>query len=268
MLTNYHSHSLFCDGKASIEEFVVAAIEAGFSEWGASCHCPLPMLKEAPWAIKLSDVDRYIDEIERVKLKYKDRIRVLAGMEIDYIDESYNPSSEYFQNLPLDFRIGSVHLLQSPRTGELVDVDCGIDQFERAVEYHFAGSLQKVVEAYYAAMVRMVTLGGFDFVGHSGKVSLNASALSSKITQKEWYKKLVDDFFVLCASKGVTLEINTKAYQNKGVFFPDEQYFARIIELGIPVVINSDAHRLDRIGSGLVEAHELFGGAGGVVRTL
>lgn len=266
MLTNHHSHSLFCDGKASIEEFVIAAIEAGFSHWGVSSHSPLPMLKEAPWAINIADVDRYIAEIERVKLKYADRITILAGMEIDYIDEDYNPASPYFQQLPLDFRIGSVHLLRSPRTGELVDVDCGVEQFSRAVDYHFAGSLQRVVEAYYAALTSMVELGGFDFVGHPDKISSNTTELSSRITGKEWYVRLIDDFFKLCAARGVTLEINTKAYESKGVFFPAERHFARIAELGIPVVINSDAHRLERIEVGLRYAHKVASDAGLKIR--
>ena len=35
-LTNYHSHSNFCDGKAPLEDFVKSAIAAGFTAYGVS----------------------------------------------------------------------------------------------------------------------------------------------------------------------------------------------------------------------------------------
>lgn len=260
MLKNYHSHSQFCDGKATIEQFVEAAIALGFTTWGVSPHSPLPMLSHAPWAIAIDEVEGYIAHCEELKVKYKGAIEILTGMEIDYIDGQYNPSSLYFQNLALDYRIGSVHLLRSPRTGELVDIDCAVEQFSKSVDYHFSGSLQRVVTSYYESMTSMVEAGGFDFVAHPDKVSSNATLLSSKITSKEWYRALIDDFFVLCARRGVVLEINTKAYLSKGSFFPDVTHFDRVAELGIKVVINSDAHHVDRIDVGLREARGLYKG--------
>lgn len=259
-MTNYHSHTQFCDGKATMEEFVMQAIADGFSVWGISPHSPLPMLKWAPWAISEDDVENYLKEAARLKSKYEGKIRILTGMEVDYIDESYNPSSPYFQELPLDFRIGSVHLLKSPVTGELIDVDCPAEEFKRKVDGHFAGSLQKVAEAYYRAQRELVEAGGYDFVGHSDKISSNLTLLSSKICEKPWYRDLVEEFLQLAARRGAVLEINTKGWERKGVFFPDKRYFERMAELDIPVVINSDAHRAEWIKVGLSEARKLWRG--------
>lgn len=33
-LTNYHSHSLYCDGRAGMEDFVRFAISEGFTSYG------------------------------------------------------------------------------------------------------------------------------------------------------------------------------------------------------------------------------------------
>lgn len=260
MLRNYHSHTQFCDGKATMEEFVIQAINLGFEQWGISPHSPLPMLKHAPWAIKEENVNDYLLEANRLKQRYSDQIQILIGMEIDYIDDSYNPSTEYFQNLPLDFRIGSVHMLKSPLTGDLLDIDCDVQKFKKTLDYHFNGSLQRIVTAYYQAMTNLVLAGGFDFIGHSDKISSNTSVLSSKITEKVWYKALVEDFLQLCANRNAILEINTKAYGSKGCFFPDEKHFARMAELGIKVVINSDTHRLENMTTGLLEAKKLYKG--------
>jgi len=38
MLSNYHTHSTFCDGKNTPEEIVLAAIDKGFDVIGLSGH--------------------------------------------------------------------------------------------------------------------------------------------------------------------------------------------------------------------------------------
>lgn len=53
----------------------------------------------------------YLAEIDRLKKKYSDRLEIYTALEIDYLDETYNPSVPYFQELPLDYRIGSIHFL-------------------------------------------------------------------------------------------------------------------------------------------------------------
>ncbi|MBQ7974646.1 MAG: hypothetical protein IJ300_03045 [Clostridia bacterium] len=39
---NLHTHSLYCDGKNTLEELTEAAIERGFSSIGFSGHCYTP----------------------------------------------------------------------------------------------------------------------------------------------------------------------------------------------------------------------------------
>lgn len=259
-ITNYHSHCNYCDGKGSIESFIIAAIDSGLKAYGISTHSPLPF--PAPWVIKSTEVDNYIAEIADLKIKYASQIEVLTGMEIDYLDSTYNPSTPYFQGLNLDYRIGSVHFVRSERDGSFVDVDCPTEDFFRSVNGHFGGSLERIVRGYYKASSEMIEAGGFDFIGHADKISANSSALSSHIMDKPWYKELADDFLVLCAKRDVRLEVNTKAWEGHGIFFPNERYFKRIAELGIAIVVNSDAHRTTRITSGLSEAIDRLHKAG------
>ena len=152
-LCNYHSHCDFCDGKAPAEEFVRAAIEAGFHGYGISSHAPLPF--ETRWTLRREDVPAYLAEVERLKKKYAGEIEVYAGMEIDYLDEAWNPASAYFQALPLDYRIGSIHFVKN-EAGELMDIDGPSADFRVNVERLFGGDLRRVVEAYFDASMRMV----------------------------------------------------------------------------------------------------------------
>jgi hypothetical protein len=40
-LTNYHSHCLYCDGRANMDDFIRFAISEGFTSYGISSHAPL-----------------------------------------------------------------------------------------------------------------------------------------------------------------------------------------------------------------------------------
>lgn len=39
-LTNYHSHCLYCDGRADMASFARFAISKGFTAYGYSSHAP------------------------------------------------------------------------------------------------------------------------------------------------------------------------------------------------------------------------------------
>lgn len=49
-LTNCHSHCLYCDGRANMEDFIRFAISEGFSSYGISSHAPLPFLQHGRWS--------------------------------------------------------------------------------------------------------------------------------------------------------------------------------------------------------------------------
>lgn len=95
-LTNYHTHSLYCDGSASIEDFVKEAIRQGFSSYGVSSHSPIPF--DTCWNMNRGDLPAYLDEVHFIKKKYEGRIEIYCGLEIDYLGAEYNPSSPFFKN--------------------------------------------------------------------------------------------------------------------------------------------------------------------------
>ena len=258
-MTNYHSHCTFCDGRASMEDFVKEAIRQGFTSYGISSHAPLPF--PTRWTMEREDVPDYLHEICRLKQQYAGEIEIYAGMEIDYLDAGSNPGIEYFRQLPLDYRIGSVHLLYDDE-GRVVDSDLPAEKFRQMVDKHFQGDVERVVRLYYERSRRMVELGGFDIVGHADKIHYNAAYCRPGILEEPWYDRLVRDYFVEIARRGYQVEINTKAWSELGTFYPDERYFLLLRELGIRVQVNSDAHYPERIASGMAEAYRALHRAG------
>ena len=250
-LTNYHSHCLYCDGRANMEDFIRFAISEGFSSYGISSHAPLPF--STAWTMEWDRMDDYLSEFSRLKGKYADKIELAIGLEIDYLNEESNPSVARFRELPLDYRIGSVHLLYDDK-GEIVDVDVTADKFRRLVDNHFNGDLVRVVHLYYDRLMRMVELGGFDIVGHADKMHYNASAYHPGLLDESWYDALIQEYFDAIARKGYIVEINTKSYLELGTFYPNERYFPVLLEKGIRVQVNSDSHYPERINNGRLQA--------------
>ena len=254
-LTNYHSHCSFCDGRAPFEEFVKEAITQGFYSYGVSSHAPLPF--PTRWTMEWGQMEAYLDEFNNLRQKYADEIELYVGLEIDYLNEESNPSVARFTELPLDYRIGSVHLLYDA-AGEVVDIDCSPAVFKERVDRHFNGDVLRVVRMYFDRLFRMVELGGFDVLGHADKMHYNASCYHPGLLDEPWYEALMKDYFSLVASRGYLVEINTKAYDSLGTFYPNSRYWELMKEYQIKVLVNSDAHYPERINAGRMEALRLL----------
>ncbi|WP_321436768.1 histidinol-phosphatase [uncultured Bacteroides sp.] len=258
-LTNYHSHTSFCDGRAPMADFVKEAVRQGFTSYGISSHAPLPF--PTRWTMEKEDVMSYIEEFKGLKNEYQDKIELYIGLEIDYLDELSNPSVEYFQNLPLDYRIGSVHLLSDDK-GEIVDIDCSKENFKERLENYFRNDLKATVLAYYDRSMSMVELGGFDIVGHTDKIAYNASFCQPGVTEQSWYKQALRDLFAFISEKGYMMEINTKAYHKLGVFYPNVSNFSLVRDMHISVLVNSDSHYPELVNDGRIEALQALKAAG------
>lgn len=250
-LTNYHSHTLYCDGRAAMEDFIRFAIDRGFTSYGISSHAPLPF--PTHWTMEWDRMEDYLSEFRRMKEKYAGQIELAVGLEIDYLNEESNPAICRFRELPLDYRIGSVHMLYDDK-GEVADIDVSAPVFRDIVDKRFGGNLDKVIRLYYDSLSRMVEAGGFDIVGHADKMHYNAAAYRPDLLDEPWYDEVVLAFFKQVATAGYIVEINTKAYESLGTFYPNERYFPLLKDLGVRVQVNSDSHYPERIDSGRSDA--------------
>ncbi|MBO4955489.1 MAG: histidinol-phosphatase [Muribaculaceae bacterium] len=236
---NLHSHTQFCDGHAPMEDFAKAAAEAGFSHYAFTPHSPVPI--ESPCNMKFSDVPAFLLEVERLRGIYGDRVQLLSGMEVDYLSDNWGPANEYFASLGLDVIIGSVHFIPS-QDGELIDIDGSFQRFSRNMEQHFRNDIRYVVDKFYDQSMALIEAGGFDILGHFDKIGHNASLYRTGIENEPWYAARVAKLIDLITDAGVVVEINTKAYNDHGRFFPSRRYWPELKRRGVRMVVNSDAH--------------------------
>lgn len=243
---NFHSHTQFCDGRATMETMVQAAIETGLKHWGFSPHSPVPI--ESSCNMLTDQTLQYFSEVSRLKKIFHDRINLYAGMEIDYLDSSWGPANTYFQSLPLDYSIGSVHFV--PSNEGFVDVDGRFESFKAKMERFFHNDIRHVVDSFYDQSENMLLEGGFDIIGHFDKIGHNASMFKPGIEDESWYRNRVNSLVDLIIDKRVIVEINTKAWDTSHRVFPLPSWLPRLIKAGIHIIVNSDAHYPDKTNAG------------------
>ena len=256
-LYNLHTHTQFCDGHAPMEEFVTEAVALGFTHLGFTPQSPISV--ESPCNMSRESVQLYFDEMNRLRDAYGDRIRLYTAMEVDYVSVGDGPGSDYFRQLPLDYRIGSVHFIPAiDNPSVMVDIDGKFPDFKMRMGKYFAGDIEYVVKKFFSQMMAMVEEGGFEVVGHMDKIGFNASQYRDGIDEEPWYDKLVIDLFENIMDHGLVIEINTKAWLQRNRFYPNLKYFGMLKRFNAPVIVNSDTHYPTLLNSGRMEAIKLL----------
>ena len=252
---NFHSHTQFCDGKASMEEMIRAAVDRGISVYGFSPHSPIPI--HSPCNMSFEKVDEYLSEAQRLKNEFEGRCRIFTGMEIDFLGTDWGPSHPYFINLPLDFRIGSVHFIPS-QEGIPTDIDGSYLSFEKKMEDYFHADIRYVVDTFFSQSLKMLELGGFDILGHLDKIAMNASLYSPGIEDEPFYKRHIYDMIDAVRDSGIIVELNTKHFTRFGRFYPRRDIVRELMKLGVKIIVNSDAHTPDGICRSRNEGFEII----------
>ena len=256
-LYNLHTHTQYCDGHATMEEFVTEAIELGITHLGFTPHSPISV--DSPVNMTRDSVQQYFEEMKRLRDVYGNRIHLYTSMEIDYVSVGDGPADDYFRQLPLDYRIGSVHFIPAiDNPSELVDIDGKYPAFKVRMSKHFNNDIEYVVKKFFSQMMAMVEEGGFDIVGHMDKIGFNASQFRDGIDEEPWFDKLVIDLFENIMDHHLVIEINTKAWLQRNRFYPNLKYFGMLKRFNAPVVVNSDAHYPTLLNSGRLEALKLL----------
>ena len=253
-LYNFHSHTQFCDGRADMEDFARAASEAGFSDYGFSPHSPLPI--PSTCNMDIDAVPAYFAEVDRLRALYPN-VRFWRSMEVDYLNADWGPSHPYFRSLGLDYIIGSIHFIPT-RDGEMVDIDGRFQHFAANMANKFDNDIRYVVTTFYRQSREMVRAGGLDIIGHFDKVGQNASYYQPGIEDQPWYRDEVMALVNDIIDANLVVEINTKARVEHGRFFPDARWLKPIVDAGLTVVVNSDAHQPHLINASRDEAFEML----------
>ncbi len=87
---NYHTHTRRCghaDNNMSDEDFVKEFIKKGFTKIAFTDHCPEKeeIDHRTNMRMKYSEKNEYLESIKSLKEKYKDKIEIETGFEVEYL---------------------------------------------------------------------------------------------------------------------------------------------------------------------------------------
>lgn len=248
--SNLHTHSVFSDGKNTIEQLADTAISKGFLTLGISDHSYTDF--DDSFCMKSGVFDSYIDKMRELKQKYEGRLELLTGMELDYYSENIDTQK-------LDYVIGSVHYVKN-QAGEWFFVDHGAQLQLYAIEKGFGNSKNAYIKAYYDNVCDHMQKNKPDIAGHFDVIT----KFSLFDEEDPFYKKTALESIDVVLDFGVVTEINTGAVA-KGLRqkpYPNEYILRRIKERNGNVVINADAHVCENIDFYFDESAELLKSAG------
>ena len=212
-----HLHTVYSpDAKATFEEHIQAGITQGLDVMCFTDHIDVFGLGET---LSRFDEKGRNAEFEQYKLKYKDRIKLLNGLE--YAEPNLSPLiyKELLNNYPYDMVIGSVHYPM-----ELV--------FNKQLT-----DMARLSKMQHEATLAMAEVGGFDVLGH---LDFPKKFVSNYILDVTLCKEILS----VCVKNGIVLEINTSTlYRGQWEACPPHflvEYYAQIG--GRYVTISSDSH--------------------------
>ncbi len=233
-----HIHSVYSDGKNTIEEIVLQAIENGFDMIGISDHSYTDF--DESYCIKIDAVDEYLEEINFLKNKYKDKIRIYAGIEQDFYSDN---NTHHF-----DYKIGSVHYLKVNDT--YISVDESKKILLNDVEKHFNGDIYAYIEQYFETVSKIIEKTNADIIGHLDLISkFNEDGVLFDINNPRYvsaYKTACDKLLV----KNKLFEINTGAISRgyRSSPYPSNDIYEYLKSNGARFILSSDSHSVDTIG--------------------
>ena len=249
---SYHTHTELCDGKAPAEEYIKAAIEKEIPAIGFTGHAPVPF--QSWWNMTNEDYKFYLKEIERLKLKYSDKIIVHKGIEADYIKDV--TGIDKFVNDKLDYIIGAIHYLHIKKENVNWDFIISPKIFSKGIEIYFGNDIKIIVKKYYEAINNMLDDNPPDIIAHIDQINKFNKGNKYFSPQDDFHKKAINETLQLAKEKGTIIEINTRTVY-RGLtedFNPSFSIIKTMKSMNIPIIFSADVHKTSETGLFIKEA--------------
>ena len=240
--SNFHTHSTWCDGKNTVEEMVRGALDQGFTTLGFSSHAMFPA-DPWNWPVTAAKAAGYADDVRACAARHAGRLRVLCGIEADFVQGACTPDRAAYAALKPDYVIGSVHTVVAP-DGAWVDVDNTPELLVRGVKEHFGGDSAAFVRAYFAQERAMIAACDFDIVGHPDLVRKFNRVLGYLDETADWYRAELEETAAALAASGKLTEVNTGGIARGWIddAYPSPAFRALLRARGVRFVLSADAH--------------------------
>ena len=228
MLVDLHNHTPLCNhAQGSIDEYVQKALTSNTRFFGFADHAPMDFDPE--YRMDFCDMQHYEQDVRMAKERYDDRITILLGYEVDYLEGHID---KRVIEADVDYLIGSVHFIEK----------WGFDNPEFIGRYDEM-DIDEIWEKYFDAVTKMAQSGYFDIVGHLDLIKVFKFMPTRNIV--DIAKKALEAI----KQADMTLELNVAGYRKPiGEPYPSRELLEEAHALAIPVTFSSDAHTPEQVG--------------------
>ena len=228
MRIDLHNHTTRCNhAKGSMESYIKKAIELGIDIYGFSEHAPMDF--DTYYRLKFEEMDNYVTDVIKLKEKYKDKIKILLGYEVDYLKGHMD---KRVLTSKVDYLIGSIHFL-----GEW-----GFDNPEFNKEYKNR-DIDQIWQEYFDNIESMAKTGHFDIVGHLDLIKI------FNFMPKKDVRLIAKNALKAIKESNMVIELNSAGLRKPTKeIYPSPLLLEMAYELNIPITFSSDAHAIGQIG--------------------
>ncbi|MBW1899617.1 MAG: histidinol-phosphatase [Deltaproteobacteria bacterium] len=232
-MIDYHIHTMLCNhaGKP-MEEYVNQAINIGLQEICFLDH--LTMSKNGrDQSMSVRETGLYFQAIQRLKYRYRDRIKIRAGLEVDFNPKYAEQVKKVVRAFSFDVIGSAVHFIREKNI---------VSQRGRKPDQSDA-DFQELCLLYVEKMDRMMEHDYFDVVCHLDVMKKFGEPLPDRMDEK------FDEILSKISYKNLTVELNTSGYDHPAADgYPSFDLLKRCRAKGIEITLASDAHHPESVG--------------------
>lgn len=241
MRVDLHTHTKLCNhAKGEIDDYINEAIKKGIKIFGFSDHAPMNFDKK--YRMSLSQILLYENMVLDAKDRYKEKIEILLGYEVDYLPGLIE---EKILKADVDYLIGSVHFLSSGK-----DL-WGFDNPEFIGEYKNK-DIDKIWQDYFDAIEAMAKSSLFDIVGHLDLIKI------FNFKPKKDVRLIAKNALKAIKKSNMVIEVSSAGFRKPTKEpYPSIELLELAFEMDIAITFASDAHAPKQVGYKLEEVEKI-----------
>lgn len=231
-MKNFHSHTARC-GHAwgTDDQFIQAAIAAGYTTLGISEHTPWPFV-DGYWEIDtrqrlpMDALEQYLTDMQALKEKYKDQIEIKIALECEYFPRYF----DWLKSVKDQFDY------------LLLGVHCS-EHDEHLTHYYARSTKPEQVNEYARCVLEGMESGLFAYLAHP------ELCFADYPVYDEVCKELVRKICTKAKELDMPLEYNLYGVdkqgrgRQKGLGYPCKIFWEEAAKYGCKAIIGVDAHR-------------------------
>lgn len=226
-MIDYHTHSIYSDGKDTYHEILNQSVKKGLTQIGFSDHF---CLYYPAWAVQPKDLKALMNDILDIKQNHDLPIDVKFGLEVDYIESQEEEIRAWLEKFPLDYTIGSVHYVD----------DWNFDTQDSGYQERNIDSFYK---NYFRLLQKAARSGLFDIMGHIDVVKKFNYAPGFDLNP------LYAETAKVFSESDVVIELNTSGRDRPcKEYYPSDEFLNYCFINQVPITLGSDAHVATDVG--------------------